>query len=98
MWPQAASPNNQISGLASKQSEGLPGYWTKEELARFLNKSTRTLDRMHQERCGPPRISVGAGSSRSSVTLYKIDAVLAWLDSLQVGPVRQCRTSRRSAR
>jgi hypothetical protein len=102
MAQATASPSldREISSLVSASnptnpSEGLPGYWTRLELARKLRKSEKTLDRMHAKRIGPPRISVGSGSERASVILYKIDEVVKWLDSQAVGPVRSCRTSRR---
>jgi hypothetical protein len=83
------STHNQITG------ESLPGYWSRAELAARLQKSERTLDRMHLQRTGPPRIALGSGSMRKTVVLYKIEAVEAWLDSLAVGPGRACRVSRR---
>ena len=97
--PAAARPipDDHIAALvrSSNPSEGIPGHWTKEQLAQKLRRSERTLDRMYSTGLGPPRISVGAGSGvRSTLTLYKISEVERWLDSLAVGPVRRSRTRR----
>jgi hypothetical protein len=74
----------------------MPGYWTRLELAEKLQVTTRTLDRWHTARTGPPRISVGnADGTRSRSIFYKIVEVERWLDGLQS---KTCRTrSRRSA-
>jgi hypothetical protein len=97
MSPQAAAAeqsttDNQVSALVreSNPSEPLAGYWTKPEVAAKLRTTTRTLDRWHVERIGPPRISVG--NRRSRTILYKISELLAWLDAQQQRPVRPCRT------
>jgi hypothetical protein len=78
------------------ETDVLPGYVNREALARKLGISVRTLDRMHEQRTGPPRISPARpGTIRSRLILYKLSSVEEWLDSLAVGPVRQCRTTRR---
>ena len=51
-------------------------FLTKEQLARDLNRSTRTLDRWHVQRIGPPRTKV----RRSKLILYKKSTVAAWLE------------------
>jgi len=77
------------------ETDVLVGYVSRSVLARKLGISVRTLDRMHAQRNGPPRISpVRPGATRSRLILYKIEDVQRWLDSLAVGPVRRC-TSRR---
>ena len=54
----------------------LSEFLTKEQLARDLNRSTRTLDRWHVQRIGPPRTKV----RRSKLILYKKSTVAAWLE------------------
>lgn len=53
---------------------------TREEAARFLNVSPRTLDRLHVHRKGPPRTTVGRR------VLYRPEALEAWLVDREVGP------------
>ena len=48
-------------------------FLTKDELAEFLGKSSRTLDRWHSLRIGPPRIKA------QSLILYRRAAVFDWL-------------------
>lgn len=77
----------------------LPGYITRECLARRLGKSVRTLDRLHNAGRGPARIQIGAGSGeRSAITLYKLSELERWLDSFAVHPTRSAARRRRSAR
>jgi hypothetical protein len=77
------------------ESDPLPGYLTREALARKLGLSTRTLDRMHSERSGPPRIAPARpGAVRSKLILYKLEDVTALLDSAAIRPCRT-RASRR---
>ena len=54
----------------------LSEFLTKEQLAWDLNRSTRTLDRWHVQRIGPPRTKV----RRSKLILYKKSTVAAWLE------------------
>lgn len=49
-------------------------HFTKDELARELGRSTRTLDRWHTERIGPPRAKIGA------LILYPKARVFDWLE------------------
>ena len=81
----------------SISNDFLSGYLSRELLAKKLGISVRSLDRMHAQRTGPPRISPARPGCRSKLILYKLSAVEAWLDSLAVGPARQSRvrTSRR---
>ena len=55
--------------------EILDDYLTKEELARQLGKSTRTVERWAALRIGPPRTRVGAS------VLYAIADVRRWLEA-----------------
>ena len=50
-------------------------YYTKEELARELGRSTRTIDRWHTRRVGPPRHKVAG-----KLVLFKKNSVAEWLD------------------
>jgi hypothetical protein len=50
-------------------------YLERTQLARELHKSTRTLDRWHTLRIGPPRVVIGR------TILYRRQSVLAWLAS-----------------
>jgi transcriptional regulator with XRE-family HTH domain len=74
------------------ETDLLPGYISREALARKLGISVRTLDRWHTQRSGPPRISpIRPGASRSGLILYKVSEVERWLDSLATTPVRPSR-------
>jgi DNA-binding transcriptional MerR regulator len=42
-------------------------------MAKQMGVTTRTLDRWHTQRLGPPRIVIGR------TILFKIDSALAWL-------------------
>ena len=53
----------------------LEGYLTKPELAKELNKSIRTLDRLERQRIGPPRTRIGRS------ILYRLEGVREWLQS-----------------
>jgi len=52
-------------------------YYTREDLARELNRSTRTLDRWHVQRIGPPRTKL----RRSKLIFYKKSAVSDWMEA-----------------
>ena len=47
---------------------------TREQLAKALNRSPRTIDRWHAERVGPPRTRC------KKLILYKKSAVSEWLE------------------
>ena len=49
------------------------GFYTRQELADVLGCSTRTLDRIHKMRGGPPRVRVG------HTFLYPKAATADWL-------------------
>jgi hypothetical protein len=88
-YPNPLDPSN-----VSRPSP-LDEYLTSKELAAKLRASTRTLDRWHAARTGPPRISVSTASGKRSRTIfYKESDVAAWLDSLATKP---CRTRGRKA-
>ena len=55
----------------------LSEFLTKDQLARELNRSTRTLDRWHVQRIGPPRTKV----RRSKLILYRKSTVAEWLEA-----------------
>ena len=50
----------------------LDGYISETDLAKQLNRSARTLQRLAARRLGPPRIKVGR------LVFYKVDSVRAW--------------------
>lgn len=59
----------------------LAGYITIDEFAEQINRSKRTVQRLHSARKGPKRIKIG------SLILYHADAVRAWLESnTQIAP------------
>lgn len=55
-------------------STGIAGL-TKQQLAKYLDRSTRTLDRLHENREGPPRIKMG------SLVIYPIAGINNWIES-----------------
>lgn len=65
--------DNQISTPTSSLLQY--DYLERAELARGLGKSTRTLDRWHSLRIGPPRVVIGR------MILYRWQSVLEWLAS-----------------
>src|SRR5215472_5610443 len=58
----------------------LDGLITETDLARQLNRSVRTLQRLAAARSGPPRIKVGR------LIFYRIDSVCAWLAQQEKRP------------
>jgi predicted DNA-binding transcriptional regulator AlpA len=54
-------------------SSTLDGLLRREDLAKQLGVSPRTIDRWHALRQGPPRVCIGR------TILYRIDAVRQWL-------------------
>lgn len=52
------------------------------EVAQMLGISTRTLNRWHALRFGPPRCKIGR------VVLYRKSAILAWLEANEMKPTR----------
>ena len=55
----------------------LSGYITEADLARQLNRSVRTLQRLAAHRTGPPRIKIGR------LIYYRVDSVREWLAQLE---------------
>ncbi len=52
------------------------------EVAQMLGISTRTLNRWHALRFGPPRCKIGR------VVLYRKSAIFAWLEANEMKPTR----------
>jgi hypothetical protein len=50
-------------------------YFTAAQLATILKKSTRTLDRWHIRKIGPPRTQV------ARLILYRKTSVMQWLQA-----------------
>ena len=76
----------------------LDGYISETDLARQLNRSVRTLQRLAARRLGPPRIKIGR------LVFYNVEHVRDWLAQQEqprkpVGSVRPYRqiNARRSA-
>jgi hypothetical protein len=65
----------------------LDGYLTRAELAKELNRCTRTLERWERLRRGPPLTYIGISP------MYRRESVFAWLASLE-----QRRTQERQKR
>jgi hypothetical protein len=60
------NPSEEKSFLSAK-------FFTEEELARELDRTTRTLRRWHSQRTGPPRTMIG------SRIYYRRESVFRWL-------------------
>jgi hypothetical protein len=63
---QPASPSNSAGSV-------LDGYISETDLARRLNRSVRTLQRLAARRRGPPRTKIGR------LIFYNVDHVRDWL-------------------
>jgi hypothetical protein len=61
----------------------LQDYLSRDELARQLGESTRTLYRWEEKRIGPPVTRVGKR------VLYHIPSVQLWLQSRQQEMIRE---------
>ncbi len=59
-----------------------PDLMTKKDTAEYFGVSERTLDRWHRLREGPPRITL-----RRRI-LYRLEAVVTWLEANETDPVR----------
>lgn len=59
-----------------------PELLTKSDTAQFIGVSERTLDRWNTLRKGPARITIGRK------ILYRLDAVLGWLQENETPPIR----------
>ncbi len=63
----------------------LEGYLKREQLAKELGKTLRTIDRWERRRIGPPRVVVGR------MILYRKEAVREWLLSQEQPPGKDTR-------
>jgi predicted DNA-binding transcriptional regulator AlpA len=77
---QNTSPREPYTPLSDAQDNHLPtlvleGFLRREELAKQLGISPRTIDRWQALREGPPRVHVGR------TILYSIHSVSEWLRS-----------------
>lgn len=61
------------------------GLFTKQQIAKGIHVSSRTLDRLHAKRLGPPRVHVGRR------ILYRKAAVLEWLGQQEEIPAARTR-------
>ena len=85
-----------MGNLSGPALSVLDGFISEADLARQLNRSARTLQRLAARRLGPPRIKVGR------LVFYNIEHVRDWIAQLeQPGPPRKpagsVRTSVRQA-
>jgi len=62
-----------VGDLSGSAPSVLDGYIRETDLARQLNRSVRTLQRLAARRRGPPRIQIGR------LVFYRIDSVREWL-------------------
>jgi len=67
----------------------LEGFISESDLARQLNRSVRTLQRLAARQSGPPRIKIGR------LVFYRIDSVRAWLAQQEKKPAADVRSSSR---
>lgn len=72
------SPARQKETATNVKSSILDEYISPEHLAAELHISTRTLDRWHALREGPPRTKLGKR------ILYRRESVAAWLRSREI--------------
>ena len=73
--PEAVSSLLPHEGSRPANQILLGEYLRREELAEQLGVSTRTIDRWHSLRNGPPRIAIGR------TILYNLDSVRDWLQA-----------------
>ncbi len=64
------------------QSEILADYLSRAEAAKQIKRTERTLQRWERQRVGPPVTRLG------NQVLYRKDALLAWLKSLETPTLR----------
>lgn len=72
-------------GLNPNRSSVMPNHEIQmkpAEVAQMLGISTRTLNRWHALRYGPPRCKIGR------IVLYRKLAIFAWLEANEVQPTR----------
>jgi predicted DNA-binding transcriptional regulator AlpA len=77
LQPEPQEPNPLLSDSLVQPVARLvlEGFLRREELARQLGLSPRTIDRWEALRKGPPRVSIGR------TILYNIQSVREWLVS-----------------
>lgn len=78
-----------MGDLSDSAPSVLEGYIRETDLARQLNRSVRTLQRLAARRLGLPRIKVGR------LVFYRIDSVRAWLAQQERKPAANIRSSGR---
>jgi predicted DNA-binding transcriptional regulator AlpA len=87
------NPQNSVRPeLSPSASSVLQGFLRRDELAKHLGLSPRTIDRWQALRDAPPRIHVGR------TVLYRIEAVREWLQSKEHQASTGGRTGVRSAK
>ena len=77
-----------VKKMPSEIGPILADYWTKQELAKQLKTTVRTVERLEEQRIGPPRVVIGR------IVLYRKEAVKDWLLSLEKGNPRRARSAR----
>jgi predicted DNA-binding transcriptional regulator AlpA len=73
-------PQDTLTFLSNPRAYSLPelalhGYVRREELAKQLGKSLRSIERLHASGQGPPRVQIGR------TIFYQIRTVREWLRS-----------------
>jgi hypothetical protein len=71
--PQKHHWDQTVGNTSDSVPSVLEGYITEADLARQLNRSVRTLQRLAARRIGPPRTKVGR------LIFYNIEHVRDWL-------------------
>lgn len=67
-------------------------FVNEHDLAKELNRDVWTLRHWRRQRVGPAWLKFGKS------VWYRRNAVVEWLNSLEVAPVRESRRTRRSGR
>ena len=81
------SPENPTSSILRSE------YLTEQELAHGVRKDVRTTRRWYAKRIGPPRIIVN-----NKTVLYRREAVIEWLNSMERAGKPDSRSLRRKSR
>jgi hypothetical protein len=68
-------------------------YLTEEEFAHVVRRDVRTTRRWHAKRVGPPRICFN-----NKLVLYRREAVVEWLNSMERAGKPDSRSLRRKSR
>ena len=89
--PPAPTPGTSLDNAPAVATKLLEGYLSRDELAKEIRRSPRTIDRWHTMREGPPRVRMGR------TIFYKVDSVRKWLrEKEEESPSRTKRVRRRS--